>query len=100
MREPLKMFTASLMQNMVQIRKKNAYFVIELFYEIFGKSPFWLSALRAPMVGPLRWYRCGRRASKNGVPQRFVQPDLRTMDYRIYNQVMQLVSLCGLQHEI
>ena len=27
MREPLEMVTASLMQNMVQIRKKNIYFV-------------------------------------------------------------------------
>ena len=51
MREPLEMVTTSLMQNMVQIRKKNTYFVTKLLF-IFGeKVLLGLSALRAPTVG-------------------------------------------------
>ena len=50
-REPLEMVTASLMQNMVQIRKKNSYFVTILFFLILRKSYF--GALRAE--SPLRW---------------------------------------------
>ena len=51
-----KLFLASLMQNMEQIRKKNTYFVTKLLFKTFGKCFFvWgggLSALRAPTVGP------------------------------------------------
>ena len=51
MREPLEMVTASLMQNMVPILKKNMYFVTKTFSNL-GKSYFGLSALRTPAVGP------------------------------------------------
>jgi hypothetical protein len=40
MREPLEMVTASRMQNMVEIHKKNICFVTKLFFEIFEKF-FW-----------------------------------------------------------
>ena len=52
MREPLEMFTASLMQNMVQIRKKNMYFATKLLFGILEKVLLGLSASRAPTVGP------------------------------------------------
>ena len=52
MREPLEMVTASLMQNMVQIRTKNKYFVTKSYFLIFGKVLLGLSTLRAPTVGP------------------------------------------------
>ena len=44
MQEPLEMVTASLMQNMVQIRKKNKYFVI-IFY-CFILEKFFLGSRR------------------------------------------------------
>ena len=37
MRETLEMVTVSLLQNMVQFRKKNIYFATKLFFEILGK---------------------------------------------------------------
>ena len=40
MREPLEVVTASLMQDMVQIRKTNIYFATKLFGGIFGKGSF------------------------------------------------------------
>ena len=53
MREALEMVTASLMQNMVQIQKKNDYFETKFFFiEILEKVILGLSALRAPTVGP------------------------------------------------
>ena len=53
MREALEMVTASLMQNMMQIGKKNTYFVtISFFVETLDKVPLGLLALRAPTVGP------------------------------------------------
>ena len=54
MRETLEIVTALLMQNMVQIREKNTYFVTELFFELFEKVIFGLSALRAPTGGAIR----------------------------------------------
>ena len=50
------MFIASLMQNMVQIRKNNTYFVF-----VFLKHFLGLLALRAPTVGPIGsndWLEC------------------------------------------
>jgi hypothetical protein len=41
MRGPLEMVTASRMQNMVEIREKNNYFVTKLFLGIFWKKLFW-----------------------------------------------------------
>ena len=35
MREPLEMVTASLMQNMVQIHKKNIYFATKIIFGLF-----------------------------------------------------------------
>ena len=40
MREPLEMVTAPPMQNMVQIHKKNNYFVTKLLFGNVGKI-FW-----------------------------------------------------------
>ena len=36
MREPLEKVTASLMQNLMQIRKKNTYIVINSLFQFFG----------------------------------------------------------------
>ena len=44
------------MKNMVQIRKKNSYFVAKLFFELSEKVLWGLSALRAPTVGPFCGY--------------------------------------------
>ena len=52
MREPLEMVIASLVQNMVQIRNENTYFVTNFFFELLEKVLFGLSALGAPTVGP------------------------------------------------
>ena len=52
MREPLEMFTASLMQHMVQIRKEKNYFVTKYFLDMSEKVLLGLLALRAPTVGP------------------------------------------------
>ena len=52
MREPLGMVKASLMQNMVETRKKNTCFVNKLLFKILEKVLLGLSALRAPTVGP------------------------------------------------
>ena len=45
MREALEMVKALRMQNMMQIRKKNAYFVTNLLFELFEKVLLRLSAL-------------------------------------------------------
>ena len=50
--EPLEMHVASRMQNMVQVRKTNVYFVTNLLFDIFGKVFLGLSAVRALTVGP------------------------------------------------
>ena len=52
MREPLEMVAASLTQNRMRNRKKNAYFMTKLIFEIVEKVLWGLSALRAPTVGP------------------------------------------------
>ena len=44
--------TASLMQNMVQIHKKNTYSATKIFFEVLEKVLLGLSVLRAPTVGP------------------------------------------------
>ena len=51
MREPLEMVTASLMQIMVQICKKNIHFVTKLIFQNVGKVLLGLSASRSPTVG-------------------------------------------------
>ena len=53
MREPLEIVTASRMQNMVEIRKKNTCFVTILHFRFFEKVLLGLSAFRAPTVGLL-----------------------------------------------
>ena len=54
MRKPLEMYVDLRMQNMVQIRKKkNSHFVTNLLFEIFGRLPLGLSALRAPHGGAM-----------------------------------------------
>ena len=53
MREPLEMVTSSLMQNMMQIRKKNIYFLTKLLLKKFGKSSFEALGAESPTVGPL-----------------------------------------------
>ena len=56
MRKPQEMYTVSRMQNMVQTRKKNAYFVI--YFIFFLKKLFWGFRRREPP--PL-----GHRPSQN-----------------------------------
>ena len=51
MREPLEMVTASRMQNMMEIYKKNICFVT-IFFQFWKTVLLGLSALRAPTVGP------------------------------------------------
>ena len=58
MRETLEMVRASLMQNMVEIRKKNNCFVTMLLFRLFEKVLLGLSALRAPHGGAIGW--CSR----------------------------------------
>ena len=53
MREPLEMVTASLMQNMVQIRKKNIHFVTKLCFRNFGKSYFGALGVESPHGGAI-----------------------------------------------
>ena len=53
MREPLEMATAPHMQNIVEIRKNNTYFVTKLFWGFFEKVLLGLSALRAPHGGAM-----------------------------------------------
>ena len=53
MREPLEFFTASLMQNMVLIRKKNTYFVIKLLLKMFGKNYFGALGVESPHGGAI-----------------------------------------------
>ena len=53
MREPLEAVTASLMQNMVQIRKKNNYFMAILLFVILGKSSFGALGVESPHVGAM-----------------------------------------------
>ena len=47
------MVTASLMQNMVQIRKKNTYFVIKLLWGELGKSSFGALGVESPPGGAI-----------------------------------------------
>ena len=51
MREPWEMVTASRMQNMVQIRKKNSYFVTKLLFLKIGKSYFGALGVESPHGG-------------------------------------------------
>ena len=51
MREPWEMYTVSRTQNMVQIRKKHAYFVT-ICFRYFSFLLLGLSASRAPAEGP------------------------------------------------
>ena len=53
MREPLEMVTASLMQNMVHICKKNMYFVAKLLFRMFGKSYFGALGVESPHGGAI-----------------------------------------------
>ena len=53
MREPLEMVTASLMEYIVQIRKKNIYFVTKLFFQSFGKSSFGAFGVESPHGGAI-----------------------------------------------
>ena len=46
--EPLEIFTALLMQTMVQIRKKNTYFVTRLLFWNVGKSSFGALGVESP----------------------------------------------------
>ena len=58
MREPLEMVTASLMQNMVQIRKENIYFVTKLLFESFGKRYLGALGVESPYrvaISPFRY---------------------------------------------
>ena len=52
-REPLEMVTASLMQNMEQIRKKNTYLVTKLFLKVFGKSSVGALGVESPHGGAI-----------------------------------------------
>ena len=45
--------TASLMQNMVQIRKENTYFVTKLFLGNFGRSSFGALVVESPHGGAI-----------------------------------------------
>ena len=78
MRERLEMFTATLMQNMVQIRKRNTYFVTELFFRIFEKSSFVALEVEKPHGGAMFWQRR--------------KPDSHSL------KIDKLVRLCGPQH--
>ena len=53
MREPLEMVTASLMQNIVQIRKKNTYFATKPFLLKFGESSFGAPGVESPHGGAM-----------------------------------------------
>ena len=67
MREPLVMVTASLMQNMMQIYKKDAYFVTKLFWGNFGINSLGALGVKSPHGGAIRsrvscslvWRSCG-----------------------------------------
>ena len=53
MREPLEIVTASRIQNMVEIRKKNTYFVTKLLFRIFGNSSFGALGVESPHGGAI-----------------------------------------------
>ena len=53
MRETLEMITVSRMQNMVEIRKKNTYFVTILLFWNFGKSSFGALGVEIPHGGAI-----------------------------------------------
>ena len=53
MREPLEIVTASLMQNMAQIRKTNTYFVTKRFFCNFGKSSLGALGVECPHGGAI-----------------------------------------------
>ena len=54
MLEPLGMYTASCMQSMVQIRKKNTYFVTNLLFGLFWKSCFGALGVESPRGGAIK----------------------------------------------
>ena len=54
--EPLEMATASRMQDMVEIRKKNKCFVTKLFFDFFGKSSFGALGVESPHGGAMKIY--------------------------------------------
>ena len=53
MREPLEMFTASRLQDMVQIRKKNTYSVTKLLFWNFATSSFGALGVESPHDGAI-----------------------------------------------
>ena len=55
MREPLEMHTASRMQNMLEIRTKNTYFVTILLFGNFGKSSFGALGVESPHGGAIQF---------------------------------------------
>ena len=54
MREPLEMVTASLMQNIVQIRKKKHLFRDQFIFLKVGKSSVGALGVESPTVGPFK----------------------------------------------
>ena len=61
MREQLEIVTASRMQNMVEIRKNNIYFVTILLFLNFGKSSFGSLGVESPHGGAIRWRKQSNR---------------------------------------
>ena len=53
MREPVEMVTASLMQNVVQIRQKNTCFTTKLLFTFFGTSSFGALDVESPHGGDI-----------------------------------------------
>ena len=53
MREPLEMVAASLMQDMVQIRKENTYFVTNLIFRNSRESSFGALGVESPHGGAI-----------------------------------------------
>ena len=56
MREPSEMHTASRMQNMVQLRKENTYFVTSLPFIFLGKSYLGALGVESPHGGAMFSY--------------------------------------------
>ena len=63
MREPLEIYVASRMQNMVQIRAKNLYFVTNLHFLLFLKGSFGALGVESPNGGAIGNRRHGRAAA-------------------------------------
>ena len=57
MREALEMVTASRMQNMVQVRKKNVYFMTKILLELYEKSSFGAIGVESPHGGAIKIVR-------------------------------------------